>query len=220
MNRELLFPTPVWEKQFPNSKELNKHLFKHIKAWSKKEPGVEKTNAGTGWHSETNMANKPEYEGLTQELFTMVKEIFTDYGLEMPFFMGNMWANINYPGAYNKIHLHPNSTLSGAYYVKVPKDSADCIFVEDPRPGPNIIMPRRTDSVKDIRSLWRVVKYKPTEGHCIMFPAWVPHGVEENRTKLKGDAGLRVSVSFNFVQGKAPSKENLKKHGGYVPDEF
>ena len=87
MNRELLFPTPIWQKEFPNSRELNKHLFKHIKAWSKKEPGVEKTNAGKGWHSETNMANKPEYEGLIQELFTMVKEIFTDYGLEMPFFM-------------------------------------------------------------------------------------------------------------------------------------
>ena len=102
------------------------------------------------------------------------------------------------------MHIHPNSTLSGAYYVKVPKDSADCIFVEDPRPGPNIIMPRRLDNLP--RALWRVVKYKPVEGHCIMFPAWLPHGVEENKTKLKGDAGLRVSVSFNFIQGKAPTK--------------
>ena len=40
-----------------------------------------------------------------------------------------------------------------------------------------------------------------------MFPAWLPHGVEENRTKLKGDASLRVSVSFNFIQG---NKKNDK----------
>ena len=112
MNRELLFPTPTWQKEFPNATKLNKHLFKHIKAWAKKEPGLEKTNAGSGWHSETNMAAKPEYEGLVKELFMMVEEVFNDYGLEMPFFLGNMWANINYPGSYNKIHIHPNSTLS------------------------------------------------------------------------------------------------------------
>ena len=39
-----------------------------------------------------------------------------------------------------------------------------------------------------------------------MFPAWVPHGVEENNTKAKGDKGLRVSVSFNFIQ--TPNDEN------------
>jgi hypothetical protein len=39
-----------------------------------------------------------------------------------------------------------------------------------------------------------------------MFPAWVPHGVEENTSKLKGDKGLRISVSFNFIQ--TPNDEN------------
>ena len=34
-----------------------------------------------------------------------------------------------------------------------------------------------------------------------MFPAWVPHGVESNQTKEKGEKGWRVSVSFNFIQG-------------------
>ena len=55
--------------------------------------------------------------------------------------LGNMWANINYPGSYNKQHIHPNSQWSGVYYVKVPKNSGS-LFLEDPRPGPNIILPR------------------------------------------------------------------------------
>ena len=200
MNRELLFPTPIYIKEFPNLKQLNKHLFKHIKAWAKQTPGEEKTNAGGGWHSSTDMNNKPEYQVLVKELSTMVHEIFKDYGLEPPSFLGNMWANINNPGAYNKTHVHPNSTLSGAYYIKVPKESGN-IWVEDPRPGPNLLMPRRLPNLP--RPLWRVVKYPPIEGQCIMFPAWVPHGVESNQSKEKGEKGWRVSVSFNFIQGNA-----------------
>jgi hypothetical protein len=45
-----------------------------------------------------------------------------------------------------------------------------------------------------------VIKIPPLEGRCVIFPAWVPHGVEENNTKAKGDKSLRVSVSFNFIQ--------------------
>ena len=198
MKRELLFPTPVYHKEFPNFKEINKYLFKHIKAWATQTPGETKTNAGGGWHSPTDMEHKPEYNVLTKELFIMAQELFKDYGLCPTCGLGNMWANINYPGSYNKMHVHPNSTWSGAYYVKVPKDSGN-IWVEDPRPGPNLLMPRRFDNLP--RPLWRVIKYPPQEGTCIMFPAWVPHGVEENRTKEKGEKGWRVSVSFNFIQG-------------------
>ena len=198
MKREILFPTPIYTKELPDYKNLNQHLFKHIKAWSKQTPGEIKTNSGGGWHSETDMGVKPEYDGLIKELFIMVKEIFKDYGLEMPFFLGNMWANVNYPGAYNKGHLHPNSTLSGVYYVRVPKNSGR-LYVEDPRAGPNHLAPRRLRGLP--RPLWRVVAYPPIEGQCMMFPAWLPHGVESNQTKTKGDKGWRVSVSFNFIQG-------------------
>ena len=111
--------------------------------------------------------------------------------------LGNMWANINYPGSYNKQHIHPNSQWSGVYYVQVPKNSGS-LFVEDPRPGPNHLLPRR---IKEIpKALWHVVTYPAIEGQMIMFPAWLPHGVEANESKEKGEEGWRVSVSFNFIQ--------------------
>ena len=52
----------------------------------------------------------------------MQDEIFKDYGMEPKPGLGNMWANINYPGSYNKQHIHPNSQWSGVYYVKVPEE--------------------------------------------------------------------------------------------------
>jgi len=184
MNREILFPTPIYMKMVKDPKKLNKYLYPLIKDWSKKDKSEEKTNAGGGWHSPVDMNFKKEYKPLTDELFTMQHEIFKDYGMEPKPGLGNMWANINYPGSYNLQHIHPNSQWSGVYYVKVPKNSGS-LFVEDPRPGPNIILPRRVKGI---------------EGQMIMFPAWMSHGVEMNESKEKGEKGWRVSVSFNFIQ--------------------
>ena len=197
MNREILFPTPVYSKMVENPQRLNHYLFPLIKAWSKKDKSEEKTNAGGGWHSPTTMNFKKEYKPLMDELFIMQEEIYKDYGMEPRAALGNMWANINYPGAYNKQHIHPNAQWSGAYYVKVPKNSGH-LLVEDPRPGPNIMLPRRTKGLP--RPLCRLVDYPAIEGQMIMFPAWLPHGVEMNESKEKGEKGWRVSVSFNFIQ--------------------
>jgi len=197
MNREVLFHTPVYFKMGSNPQKMNNCLFPLIKAWSKKDKSETKTNAGGGWHSPTDMYKKKEYEPLINELFDMQHEIYKDYGMEPKPGLGNMWANINYPGSYNKQHIHPNSHWSGVYYVKVPKNSGS-LFVEDPRPGPNHLLPRRVKGIP--RALWRVVAYPAIEGQMIMFPAWLSHGVEINESKEKGEKGWRVSVSFNFIQ--------------------
>ena len=197
MNREILFPTPIYMKMVKDPQKMNKYLFPLIKAWSKKDKSEEKTNAGGGWHSPTDMNHKKEYKPLITELFDMQNEIFKDYGMKPKPGLGNMWANINYPGSYNKQHMHPNSQWSGVYYIKVPKNSGT-LWIEDPRPGPNLIMPRRLENLP--KALWRAVKYPALEGQLIMFPSWVPHGVEINKSKEKGEKGWRVSVSFNFIQ--------------------
>ena len=197
MNREILFPTPIYFKMVKDPKKLNTYLFPLIKAWSKKVKTEKRTNWGGGWHSPTEMNYKKEYDPLTNELFTMQEEIYRDYGMEPKPGLGNMWANINYPGSYNKDHVHPNSQWSGVYYVKVPKNSGH-LFVEDPRPGPNLLSPRRVDGLP--RALWRALSYPAIEGQMIMFPAWLPHGVQINNSKEKGEKGWRVSVSFNFIQ--------------------
>jgi len=197
MKREILFPTPIYFKMVKDPQKLNKYLFPLIKASSKKDKSEKKTNAGGGWHSSTDMHTKKEYNPLTDELFAMQHEIFKDYGMEAKPGLGNMWANINYPGSYNIQHIHPNSQWSGVYYVKVPKNSGS-LFVEDPRPGPNILLPRRVEGIP--RGLWRVVVYPAVEGQMIMFPAWLPHSVEMNESKEKGEKSWRMSVSFNFIQ--------------------
>ena len=122
----------------------------------KEDPkGLAYTNV-KGWHSQTDLNHKAEFQPLVQQAFTMVDQIFEDYGIAPKSGLGNMWANVNYPGSYNKQHMHPNTLIAGAYYVKIPADDSEShIWTEDPRPGPNIVMPRRLDNLP--RELWRTV---------------------------------------------------------------
>ena len=192
MITEYHFPTPVYIKHIPNAKELNQYLEQKILQWSQQDKGVSKTNAG-GWHSTTDMNTKEEYNDLTRELFAMQDEIFAKEKLTLKPVLGNMWANINYPGNFNRPHIHPNALFSGVYWVKAPVQSGN-FMVYDPRPGVQMSMPNRKEG-KLPSELWREVHYEPKAGTAIMFPAWLWHEVKPNESN-----DTRISVSFNFLQ--------------------
>ena len=186
---EKFFPTLVYGKDVQLN---NNQLAQDIVNWSNQDKGVSKTNV-KGWHSTTDMHNKPEYSTLVTELFNMQKEIYDNEHIDRQPKLGNMWANINPPGGMNQPHIHPNALFSGVYYVKSNSKSGR-LKIYDPRPGSNMCMPMRK-SGNPGRDLWREANIEPIEGRIIMFPAWLWHSVEEN---ISDD--IRISVSFNFIQ--------------------
>ena len=189
MIKEQFFPTNIYGKHI----ELDNQLFANqIIEWSKRDPGVKKTNRN-GWHSTTNMHKIPVFQPLVNELFIMIKDVWQEEWLDREPLLGNMWANINPPGAYNAPHIHPNSHFSGVYYVKASKDSGK-LACNDPRPGVQLSMPVRKKG-QPPKDLWREVHLEPKEGRIIMFPYYLWHCVEPN---LFND--IRISVSFNFIQ--------------------
>ena len=109
MIREEFFPTSVFGKDV---KLDNNKLAQDIANWSNQDPGVAKTNY-KGWHSTTDMASKPEYQLLVNELMTMCKDIFKEEWLTREPILGNMWANINPKEGMNHPHIHPNALFSG-----------------------------------------------------------------------------------------------------------
>jgi uncharacterized protein (TIGR02466 family) len=109
MNRELFFPTPIYIKDI-GSPAFNQKLEQDIIAWSNKDKGIQRTNVN-GWHSTSDMANYPEYKELVNILFQAQKDIYKEEHLDSEPFLGNMWANINPPGGYNRTHIHPNSFM-------------------------------------------------------------------------------------------------------------
>ena len=189
MIKEQFFPTTIYGKDV----KLDNQLFANeIVEWSKRDPGVKKTNMN-GWHSKPEMHLKSEYQQLVQELYKMQEEIYQEEWLDRQPKLGNMWANINYPGGYNRPHVHPNCLFSGVYYVKANKNSG--VFVaNDPRPGMQTMMPSRKPG-RPPKHLWREVHLEPIPGRIIMFPAWLWHCVEPNQSN-----DIRISISFNFIQ--------------------
>mgnify|MGYP003119528937 FL=1 len=186
---EKFFPTVVYAKDVQLD---NSQLTKDIVNWSKQDKGVSKTNY-KGWHSTTDMGDKPEYQQLVTELLRMQKEIYDNEHIDRYARLGNMWANINPPGGMNNTHLHSNALFSGVYYVKVPANSGRLKLIE-PRPGVHVMMPTRKPGNPGI-DFWREVHIEPIVGRIIMFPAWLWHSVEENKSN-----DIRISVSFNFIQ--------------------
>ena len=189
MIKEGFFPTIIYAEDF--KLDTNK-IAQDIIQWSNQNKGIKKTNVD-GWHSETNMHEKSEYKPLVNELFRMAHQIFEEEWLEREPFLGNMWANINPFGGYNKPHVHPNALFSGVYYVKTPPNCGRLIG-QDPRPGIQTCMPTRKKG-EIPRHLWRDVHLQPQENRAIMFPAWLWHAVEPNMSNE-----IRISVSYNFIQ--------------------
>ena len=189
MIKEHFFPTIIYGKDIQLD---NEKLSNHIINWSQQDPGIKKTNMN-GWHSKPEMHLKSEYQQLVQELYKMQEEIYQEEWLDRRPKLGNMWANINYSGGYNRPHVHPNCLFSGVYYVKANKNSG--VFVaNDPRPGIQTTMPSRKPG-RPPKHLWREVHLEPIPGRIIMFPAWLWHCVEPNQSN-----DIRISVSFNFIQ--------------------
>ena len=176
MIKEQFFPTTIYGH---DTQLDNNFLANEIVAWSKQNKGVQKTNVN-GWHSETNMHELPQFKPLVDELFKMVSEVFNEEWVDRQPRLGNMWANINYQGGYNKPHIHPNSLFSGVHYIKAPENSGDLICNE-PRAGAQLNMPTRKKG-RPPKELWREVHLKPVEGRiCLLYTSPSPRDRQKYR---------------------------------------
>jgi uncharacterized protein (TIGR02466 family) len=103
--------------------------------------------------------------------------------------MTDCWVNIMPRGVAHGLHLHPQSVISGTYYVQVPPGSSAIKF-EDPRLDRYMAAPPRRERAGGNRT-W--VTVPASEGKVVLFESWLRHEVPAQRMR-----GVRVSVSFNY----------------------
>jgi uncharacterized protein (TIGR02466 family) len=104
--------------------------------------------------------------------------------------MTDCWVNIMPRHTVHGLHLHPHSTLSGTYYVQVPKGSPGTKF-EDPRLDRFMAAPpRKTEARREMRP-W--VTFPAAAGQVVLFESWLRHEVAPNSVNAE-----RISVSFNY----------------------
>jgi uncharacterized protein (TIGR02466 family) len=85
-------------------------------------------------------------------------------------------------------HCHPNSILSGVFYLEVPKGSSPIIF-HDPRPfRDSMQLPRKEDN--SITS--EIITYAPEDGDFVIWESWIHHQVPKNQSEAE-----RITLVFN-----------------------
>lgn len=94
----------------------------------------------------------------------------------------NMWTNISNEGNYIFPHQHPNSLISGAFYVNAPK-GAKISFYDDFK---NFYLPQKRNDLT-----FTVAEYDCTPNNLLLFRSDLIHGT------TKQPAGEKLVISFN-----------------------
>ena len=194
MNKpNLLFPTPIWTIKLENFESINNQMYNFIKeSQFKDKAGIKKSN-NKGWHSKDFNMQETGPKNFIKNISPSIEKVITDMNWEKEkqlVKISNMWAIINTGGSANSRHQHGNSTISGAYYVRAPKNCGDIVFY-DPRPAPVFCYPEAKGS--NLLNA-HINSITPEEGALILFPSYLDHSVNEN---LSNDE--RIVISFNII---------------------
>ena len=189
IRQELLWPTPYWHTQiwdFMRSETrvtFNEDFTNYILNEAESKDSVRKSNRG-GWQSELVDPKDENYKPLVDEIVEFIKHLNLNV---KDMFIPQLWTNVNRKNDYNIIHQHGQYTLSGTYYVKVPKDSGPIVF-RDPRPGAisNNFLVNNFD-----RGEFKKVNIM--EGLLAIWPSYLDHFVEPSNTDEE-----RISISFDI----------------------
>ncbi|HVI06553.1 MAG TPA: TIGR02466 family protein [Sphingomicrobium sp.] len=105
--------------------------------------------------------------------------------------LDSLWVNLLKSGGHHSGHIHPNSIISGTFYVEVPRGSGNIRF-EDPRLHLMMAAPQRAaDAPEELRSF---VSVEPKPGLLLLWESWLRHEVLPGKGR-----GERLSISFNFA---------------------
>lgn len=117
------------------------------------------------------------------------------------------WANQYLQPNHHDTHNHPDTVVSGTYYVKVDRDSQPIKFL-NPNPAASVFGGSRPKSIdhttlphNNITTTGYGITHQeafvhPTEGEVLMWPSYLYHSVPF--TESKDPNYERISISFNL----------------------
>jgi len=191
-----IFPTPVYQSKL--DRKLTALELKFVEESKKNSHN----NAGNISSNNDYILNEKPFINIKKELNERVKDYFnkvlstTD---SVTPYITQSWLNYTETNQYHHKHFHPNSLVSGIFYINCHK-TLDKIkfFKEDYK----IIKPEVKDwNLYNSESWWFTVKTRD----LIMFPSSMMHMVEN-----KEGANTRISLAFNvFIKGTIGNNKNL-----------
>lgn len=190
-------PFPIFVKllqiiELKNTEKINKYLTKKIHKLYAQDPDYHADfdcDVFTTYKKE-NLINDPVCTEFFTEIADHVSAFAKYFGSNYPIACEEAWMNLAKPGGYQETHLHSMSHFSIVYYVSVPEDSGNIVFVNDEIRDMYGI-PVNTTPVPLVTScrFW----VKPIVSNLLIFRSNIEHYVTKNNSKND-----RISVSANF----------------------
>ena len=150
------------------------------------------SNSG-GWQSNAITSDDVFFSEFILEIEEQANNFAKELEICQKVKLSNLWININGYKDYNRRHNHPESIISGVFYVKVPDKSSKLRFFH-----PSVdLMVRDWNLNVDLKcnkytsSIWEIF---PEDGKLLLFPSWLDHEVDQNLSQEK-----RISISFNLI---------------------
>ena len=149
-----------------------------------------------GYTSYASLDDLPRRSVAISKLVKRIDRAVAGFGKTLEFDLGGrklvldaIWINVLEPGGFHTGHIHPNSVISGTFYVAVP-DGASAIRFEDPRLAMMMAHPPK----KPRAASKPFVSFSPMPGTLLLWESFLRHEVPLNQADSE-----RISISFNYA---------------------
>jgi uncharacterized protein (TIGR02466 family) len=185
-----MFPSLLFESKIDNSNLCDTLEETIISMWKKGNGSYIKENKYISW-DDINLL--PDFKQLCDIIVSETDDILNFLKVKRDsHYIANMWANVTCKNQSHVKHTHPNSFLSGVFYVKTPENCNPIVF-SDPRSGNGVIEP---DYIELNNFNCRRQLIKPNKGDILFWPSWLPHAVESPGSE---EDHVRISIAFNIM---------------------
>ena len=191
-----IFPTPIYISK------LNRELTnKELSFINKTKLDVYK-NEGNTTSNDNYILNNKSFKNLKEELDLRVQDYFDKVispANNITPYITQSWLNYTETNQYHHKHSHPNSLVSGVFYINCNEEFDKIKFFKNDY---QTIKPEIKEyNFWNSESWWFPVK----TGDIILFPSSLTHMVETKQ----GD-NTRISLAFNvFIKGTLGNNKDL-----------
>lgn len=187
-----IFPSLVLASEVENFKEIKKDLVSWVKKYQLLNNNCP-VSGRNAWQSHTDFFKKEKsffkYKNLIEKAISTIIISFSNKKYKIT----NMWINLNKPQGYNVAHTHPDSDLSGVFWINIPKNSGVLRFESPNHFTQYRAIHNSNEEIKNSLNYYHDFWLEPSEGKIIIFSSDIKHFVETNESEEE-----RISISFNI----------------------
>jgi uncharacterized protein (TIGR02466 family) len=191
-----IFPTPVYLSM------LNRKLTSQELSFIDNTKLNVYKNEGNTTSNDNYILNNKSFKNLKKELDLKVQDYFDKVispANKITPYITQSWLNYTEKNQYHHKHAHPNSLVSGVFYINCHEEFDKIKFFNDTY---KTIKPEIKDwNLYNSETWWFSVK----TGDVILFPSSLTHMVE-----TKEGTNTRISLAFNvFIKGNIGNNKQL-----------